>query len=142
MQINKRMTRLEATQEWVRGFNEIPTSMIAKLMQVEPDDWHEVTRHVVDNEVKYNDELPMWGTMWSFGDRCDELWLDEKDGITAMSQCGFRIFKSFEFGYFFGIDGVGYDFYEAHWLPLYEARGLMWHDIKTDEEANVHENCN
>lgn len=55
--------------------------------------------------------------------------------MIAMSQCGFRIFKSFEFGYFFGIDGAGYDFYESHWLPLYEARGLMWHDPKTDSEA-------
>lgn len=35
-----------------------------------------------------------------------------------MSQCGFRIFRSEEFGYFFGIDGAGYDFYEAHWIPL------------------------
>lgn len=27
-----------------------------------------------------------------------------------------------------GIDGAGYDFYEAHWIPLYEARGLHWHE--------------
>lgn len=26
----------------------------------------------------------------------------------------------------------GYDFYEAHWIPLYEARGLKWH--KESEE--------
>ena len=89
-------------------------------------------------EVKYDDGLPMWGTMWSFGDSCDEHWLDDMygyDGIVAMSQCGFRIFKSYEFGYFFGIDGAGYNFYESHWLPLYKARGLEWHDPKTDDEA-------
>ena len=66
--------------------------------------------------------------MWSFGDEVDDYWLEEKGGLRVMSQCGFRIYKSGEFGYFFGIDGAGYDFYEAHWTPLYEARGMKWHD--------------
>ncbi|WP_236621172.1 hypothetical protein [Rhodopirellula sallentina] len=26
-----------------------------------------------------------------------------------------------------GIDGIGYDFVEAHWRPLYEVLGLRWH---------------
>ena len=173
------MTRREAAQEWVNGFNAVLTLMIAKLMRADPDDWCEVTRPAVgdrvyvfdadsggvievykgtlckvklDNgliwrghmsrmEIEHYDGLPMWGTMWSFGDSCDEQWLDMPerdsddgvtDGITVMSQCGFRIFKSYEFGYFFGIDGAGYDFYEAHWLPLYKARGLKWHDPETE----------
>lgn len=79
-------------------------------------------------EVQYDSWLPMWGTMWSFGDSADDYWLDEMDGVRLMSQCGFRIYESDEFGYFFGIDGAGYDFYESHWLPLYKARGLHWHD--------------
>ena len=83
-------------------------------------------------EVEYDDGLPMWGTMWSFGNSLDTYWLEEKDGIAVMSECGFRIFRSEEFGYFFGIDGAGYDFYEQHWIPLYERRGLKWHDPKTE----------
>ena len=75
----------------------------------------------------------MWGTMWSFGDGCDDWWLEEKNGIELMSQCGFRIYESEEFGYFFGIDGAGYDFYESHWIPLYKARGLQWHETETEE---------
>ena len=160
------MRQLEAAQKWVNGFNAVPTPMIAKLMQADPDDWHEVTYPTVGDHVyvlyvnigevisvcdreccqvrfrdgsiwqgavsdvviQHEDDLPMWGTMWSFGDSCDEDWLDEEDGIALMSQCGFRIFKSEEFGYYFGIDGAGYNFYEAHWLPLYKARGLKWHD--------------
>ena len=42
------------------------------------------------------------------------------------------MYKHEEFGYFFGIDGAGYDFYEAHWTPLYKARGLHWHDERTE----------
>ena len=85
-----------------------------------------------DLEVCRDDVLPMWGTMWSFGDGIDDYWLEEKNGLELMSRCGFRIYQSEEFGYFFGIDGAGYDFYEDHWIPLYKARGLHWH--KESEE--------
>ena len=129
--ITKGLTLREATQEWVNSFNAIPTQMIAKLWNAEPDDWQEVTNS--DNEDENYDQLPMWGTMWSFGDSLDNYWLEEKDGIIRMSQCGFRIFESEEFGYFFGIDGAGYDFYESHWIPLYNERGLKWHDTRTDD---------
>lgn len=79
-------------------------------------------------EVERDYSLPMWGTMWSFGNSLDDAWLSDYGGIKLMSECGFRIFYSAEFGYFFGIDGAGYDFYEAHWIPLYEVRGLHWHE--------------
>lgn len=77
-------------------------------------------------EIERFELLPTWGTMWSFGDSADDWWLEDGDGIEIMSKCGFRIYESDEFGYFFGIDGAGYDFYDAHWIPLYKARGLQW----------------
>ena len=98
------------------------------LYTIELDDGKEVKLNPEDFEVERDDYFPMWGTMWSFGDSCDDWWLEEGDGIRIMSECGFRIYEHEEFGYFFGIDGCGYDFYEAHWLPLYNARGLQWHD--------------
>lgn len=78
-----------------------------------------------DFEIDRYDLLPMWGTMWSFGDSCDDWWLE--NNLDIMSNCGFRIYESEKYGYFFGIDGAGYNFYEAHWIPLYKARGLRWH---------------
>lgn len=99
---------------------------------IELDNGDEIKCEASDFEIEQDDCLPMWGTMWSFGDSCDDWWLEEKDGIKVMSECGFRIYESYEFGYFFGIDGAGYDFYESHWIPLYKARGLQWH--KTEEE--------
>ena len=84
--------------------------------------------------VGFNDFLPMWGTMWAFGDQIDNDWLENGDGIKIMSECGFRIYESGEFGYWFGIDGGGYDFYESHWIPLYKKRGLEWHDERTVSE--------
>lgn len=120
------LTLREATEEWVRGFNAIPTQMVSKLRQAEPEDWQEVTKPGLGFEEE--EPLPMWGTMWSFGESLDKYWLEEREGIRRMSQSGFRIFKSKEFGYFFGIDGAGYDFYEEHWIPLYKKRGLKWHE--------------
>ena len=87
-------------------------------------------------EVNCRDNfLPIWGTLWTFGDSADDYWLTNCDGIRKMSECGFRIYESDDFGYFFGIDGAGYDFYEAHWIPLYKARGLQWHDTEENEAA-------
>ena len=99
------------------------------------DDGKEVKLNPEDFEVERYAHFPMWSTMWSFGDSADDYWLEEDDGIRIMSECGFRIYEHVEFGYFFGIDGCGYDFYEAHWLPLYNSRGLQWHDIENDEET-------
>ena len=171
--VKERMTLREAAEEWVKGFNAIPTSMIAKLWNAYPEDWSEVTLpEVGDNVYAYNygageisevyyennrytielntgrtieveanqmevereGHLPMWGTMWSFGDSLDTYWLEEDEGLATMSSCGFRIYKSEGFGYFFGIDGAGYDFYEAHWIPLYKARGLKWHSLNTCDQ--------
>jgi hypothetical protein len=89
-----------------------------------------------DMELEYYDGRPMWGTMWSFGDSADDWWLEEGEGIRIMSNCGFRIYEHEEYGYFFGIDGAGYDFYEAHWIPLYKARGLKWHDKSAELEES------
>ena len=81
--------------------------------------------------------LPMWGTLWSFGDSTDDYWLSDFDGLRLMAECGFRIYEHEEWGYFFGIDGAGYDFYEAHWVPLYKARGLHWHDEAAEKEYQM-----
>lgn len=87
-----------------------------------------------DFELADYGELPMWGTMWSFENIIDDDWLSgefvdegKPSGLRALSDCGFRIYESEEYGYFFGIDGAGYDFFSEHWIPLYKARGLEWH---------------
>lgn len=97
---------------------------------VELDDGNRVYANEDEFEVDRESYLPMWGTMWSFGENIDDWWLEECGGIKEMAHCGFRIYHSEDYGYFFGIDGAGYDFYEHHWIPLYKARGIKWHDIE------------
>ena len=86
--------------------------------------------------VMHDYDFPMWGTMWSFGESIDEEWLTGKycePHLQEMANCGFRIFESEDLGVVFGIDGAGYDFYgteehPSHWINLYKARGLRWHE--------------
>lgn len=97
----------EATEHWVREFNEYPRNMIEELMNIDPYDWEEVTDiEINDTEYRMIGKLPSWGTLWSFGSWLDEMWLDNYDGISKMSKLGFVIFKSKKYGYFFGIDGA------------------------------------
>lgn len=86
-----------------------------------------------DVEVYRDGLLPMWGTLWAFGDSIDDWWLEECDGLRLMADCGFRIYEQEDYGYIFGIDGAGYSFYESHFIPLYRARGLHWHDPDTEK---------
>lgn len=109
------------------------TEASAESLTVELDNGEVVTVTPEDVEVQRDDFLPMWGTLWAFSDSCDNYWIEELGGLQAMANCGFRIYEQEDYTYIFGIDGAGYDFYDAHWLPLYEARGLKWH--KEEEES-------
>lgn len=101
---------------------------------VKLDDGDTVELNEDDFEVERDSVLPMWGWLWSFSDSADDYFMNELDGIKKMSECGFRIYEHDKWGYFFGIDGCGYSFYDAHWIPLYKKRGLHWHDPETEEE--------
>lgn len=122
------MTELEACRLWVqRDMYAIPYSVVEKLMQVSDyNDILEVTPWTEEEEERSRDYLPMWGCMWAMSDPCDKDWLE--NNFDTMKKCGFRIYESEDYEYIFGIDGAGYNFYEAHWIPLYRARGFHWHD--------------
>lgn len=64
--------------------------------------------------------LPNCQHLWSFKDPHDILWL-ERDGLRALSNCDFRVYKSNAFGYFFGFDDTE-EPYINHWIPLYQMR--------------------
>lgn len=84
-----------------------------------------------DLSVQHDNDLPIWGKMWAFGNQIDNDWLSgvfDPDALRKTASCGFRIFEQDDFGYLLGIDGAGYDFYEAHWNTSYDARGLHRHD--------------
>jgi len=121
-----------AAWKWVRSFNWMPREIVAKLIRA-GDSIIEITPKTEDAPAEDSEDdilpdlLPMWGTMFSFSHPDDNLWLDDPRNLQAMAECGIRIYKQTDYGYIFGIDGMGYDYYKAHWIPLYRARGLRWH---------------
>lgn len=105
---------LEATKRWVNcHLDGIPTALVEKATNLE-----ELTSR--------GEGLPSWGTMWSFQNSLDREWALEN--IPKMEEIGFTVFVCDELPVIFGIDGGGYDFFEKHWVPLYMARGLWWHE--------------
>lgn len=58
----------------------------------------------------------------------DDEWV--RRNLDAVAGCGFLVFDCQYCGILLAIDGAGYDFYEHHWIPLYEARGFKWENEK------------
>ena len=70
--------------------------------------------------------FPMWATVWHAVGFQGE-WIGRN--LDKVANCGFEIYEADDLeGYIIGVNGAGYDFYEAHWVPLYEAQGLKWHN--------------
>jgi len=115
-----------AAWKWVRSFNWIPRSIVAKLKE-SGDSIIEITPPTNKSNNRSGVFLPICSKMYSFRHHGDRHWLDNPANLQAMADCGFRIYRQYDYGYIFGIDGAGYDFYAAHWIPLYKARGLRWH---------------
>lgn len=144
-------TKEQATQHWIDRFNAVSSSMFERafardgildidILATPSKECSDCgTNNDVDaatctycgsSDLYWERDLPMWGTLWSFGERVDEDWA--RDNAQAVSACGFRVYEAEDGEVFIGINGAGYDFYETHWIPLYEARGLQWHE--TEEE--------
>lgn len=73
-----------------------------------------------EGDLEYSDDdehgaFPMWGTLW----KCS-IWVENKlhNDVTIASEAGFRVYEVND-DLYLGVDGAGYDFYSAHWAPLY-----------------------
>jgi hypothetical protein len=80
----------------------------------------------------------MWGTMFLVNDPVDKRRIqtllqpvdDEEDELYGCEEVGNTGIFAFDIDgeFVLGINGAGYDFYEHHWIPLYEALGYSWHE--------------
>lgn len=132
--MGKFKTIKEATEHWVRSFNTIPTTAVKKLF-----DWESEYGDGIEMLTKEDDYMygypAAWGWMWTFDEILDEDWARENPDI--IQQCGFVMYEHENLGIVLGIDGAGYNFYDQHWIPLYKARGLQWHEEEVSEEEGV-----
>ncbi|WP_239740292.1 hypothetical protein [Mammaliicoccus sp. P-M59] len=78
------------------------------------------------DEIENRPFLPMWSTMWQTTSFLT-YWIE--NNMELVASLGFQIYECDDLdGLILGIDGAGYDFYEMHWIPLYNAQGLKWHN--------------
>ncbi len=103
------------------------------------------TRWIDDLAQHYQNDLPlpMWGAIFRVIDPCDvrrmeqlcrTIECEDDADLQALRDAGWREIADtgvlavyFEDELLLGIHGAGYDFYEAHWTPLYLALGYSWH---------------
>jgi len=107
----------KACKEWVKDFSLIPTSLIKKAYKNCPEELL-----LLSSKESEFDYPCGWGWMFKANDMTDERWI--RENIEKVEECGFLVYESCECGILLGIDGLGYDFYKAHWIPLYKARGF------------------
>ena len=145
------MTNLDIVKMRVNeDFNDIRLENVEKVfpywyeetLTVEPTD-----KEVLDNYNKKSmteDELEdakmemmdtqrevMWGTLFEAKNKfVAEDIIDNSDAI--ISDAGFTIIDlsrenegEYETGVFLGVNGMGYDFFDAHWIPLYKILGVI-----------------
>lgn len=121
------MNKKRAAIEWInKSFQAIPYDIIINAYL--RNDIEDRLKILTDEEGKYltYSNLPI--SIHSFylvSEKLDVEWI--LNNIEIMREHGFEVYES-ENHLFVAIDGIGYDFIEAHWLPLYEDRGLKWHE--------------
>lgn len=123
-------TKKDAVRDFVtHWFNNIPAHYVFR-----GNEWEEFAfygNHYDDDTEDYviDDcaDIPMWGTLFLISD----IWLEEfvREHMHEVAELGFVVIESYEYGdLFLGVDGAGYDFYEAHWTPLYDLCKFNWHN--------------
>jgi len=132
-------------------FNEIRLDNVQKIfpnwlentLTVEPtlmdlDDSGYIPKDMTENEIdEAKNELMdqqreiMWSTLFEAKDNTIKDWILE-NYEKIIKGAGFTIIDlsrenegEYETGVFLGVNGAGYDFYEAHWIPLYKIFGVI-----------------
>lgn len=118
-----------ATLKWLDRMNDIPTIAVTRLAE---QGYQTLSG---ESSSHYCDDLVAWGTMWTFKEELDESWAAEHPEV--FEACGFSLFEVEDLGLVFGVDGGGYSFVDEHFIPLYEARGLCWHETWPELERAV-----
>ena len=112
--------------EYLGDYYELITVLEENEIVIEDAEGNKKTVDIA--EIYKDDEIifPMWSTVWQTVGFQSE-WIGRN--LDKVANCGFEIYEAEDLdGYIIGVNGAGYDFYEAHWVPLYEAQGLKWHN--------------
>lgn len=79
--------------------------------------------------------LPIQDGIYSFKSVNDSNWVKSEAILHLMSDLGFRIFQYQDAEIFFGLDYISSNMIKNCYVPLYQARGLCWHDDSLEESV-------
>lgn len=108
-------------RKWKAMFSYIPTELVKQA-------YREGERHELKMLIGEEAILD-----WPCGDAYlympdtsyDEDWI--RKNLKACDECGFIVFETREGGVMIAVDGMNYDIFTDHWIPLYKKRGFNWH---------------
>lgn len=83
------------------------------------------------DELYCYDNAPDWLTLWAIDG------IPSYGEIDLYNDCGISVYETESGLFYIGINGCGYDFYDAHWLPLYRKKGICWHSTESSWVAEV-----
>jgi hypothetical protein len=125
------MTKREAAERLVTGFSALPTEWVKLIAEHTGAEFYGI----------------MWGTMFLVTNPVDIQRIrsllkpvtDEEDELYGSYEVADTGISAFEIDgeLVLGIHGAGYDFYEHHWIPLYEALGYEWHQEQGWKEGRA-----
>lgn len=96
---------------------------VAREIVIAEDDSGEVLEMPFD-ELSSLDGRPIWNAMWVIDGE------PSYEEIQGFNECGISVYEDDDGDWYFGIDGCGYDFYDAHWIKLYRKYGICWHSTE------------
>ncbi len=140
----------KACEEWVKEWSFIPTRLLEIAYGETSDDIEIIAPALEDYKKEYIKDgycyrdgdcescryescrdsyfenvpkIPARGYIFTPKEEIDRKWLKACAEIIA-DWCGVIVYYTEEIGYYVGINGAGYDFYDALWIPLYTLRGF------------------
>ena len=142
--------KYETKEECVELFIDDEFDGIDSTLITELDGWEEVwsfvegydpEEHDVDpDDVSWYDEddglaytysadtttgAPMWNT-WFVPNGFVWHWCHEH--LREVAECGFTLIMHDDEFYALAVDGCGYSFRDTHFMRLYDAMGIRWHE--------------
>lgn len=103
-----------------------------KIYKEELESFEEYTKAYEKWESDSLNNFPTWGTIFECKSKDDANRI--RDNINEVQEMGFIILDDFdELDLCLGVDGGGYNFYEAHWSKLYDFLGMKWHDEEVEQ---------
>ena len=144
---------MAACKLWVETFSYVPTALLEKaygptfedirILAPTPEDYAELERDACyfdfdceecGYECYYNNipKIPAWATVFVPKEWIDAEWI-KRHAKEIYEKTGFIVYDTDELGVYLGVNGAGYDFFDAHWIKLYRLRGLKWHETLPEE---------